>query len=133
MKTDNLERNDLSPGGFVWLQKYLRALDAGSLDDFSHLLAEDCVLQINNSESFDGKSEIRTRLRPIWESFRGVQHDLLSILGNDRHFALEGRHSYAEGGRTVVLRGATITERNVEGHVESIRVYFDSKSLEGKS
>lgn len=130
MKTHQLTRNDLSEEGFAWYQRYLAALDAKDLDAYGAFLADDCVLFMNNDGPVKGKPAILDMLGPYWQSFGDLEHDLLVILGDDRHFMLEALNHYRrrDGGR-VTLRAVALTERGDDGLVRQARLYTDASPL----
>lgn len=129
MKTDNLGRNDLSPGGFVWYRQYLEAMDAKDLELWSSFLADDCTLVINNEAPVTGKSAILMKLQPMWAALPDLEHDLLAILGSDQHFALEALNHYRTGERTATVRAVAVTERDLEGKARNVSLSFDPAPL----
>lgn len=131
MKTEQLGRNDLSPAGFIWYGNVLEAIDQRDVEAFSGYLAEDCVLQLNNSPPVRGKSAIVLMLQPLWERIDGLEHDLINIIGSDHHFALEAEHHYRIEGRDVVVRAAAFTDRDDNGKVRSMSLYYDTEQLRG--
>lgn len=130
MRTDNLVRNDLSPGGFVWYRQSLEAMDAQDLDTYGGFLAEDCTLRINNEEPVTGKSAILLKLEPMWAGMTEVEQDLLNIIGSDQLFALEAINHHRTGDRIVSVRTVTVTERDLDGKARSISLYYDPSPLQ---
>ncbi|HZG45983.1 MAG TPA: nuclear transport factor 2 family protein [Allosphingosinicella sp.] len=133
MKTHQLTRNDLSEEGFGWYRSYLTSLDAKDLEAYGAFLAEDCVIFMNNDGPIAGKQAILGMLGPYWQSFGALEHDLLTILGDDRHFMLEALNHYGRlDGSRVTLRAVAITERGEDGLVKSARIYSDASPLFAK-
>jgi len=131
VRTDKLVRNDLSPGAMVWYREYLAALDAKDIEAYAAFLSDDCTLTFNNADPVSGKIAVVGMLRDYWASFGEIEHDLLTILGNDQHFALEALNHYTQDGRTITLRAVAITERDNAGGVRAVRLYSDTSPLFG--
>ena len=130
METGNLTVNQLSPEGFAWYLSYLSSLDVKNLPIYSQFLADDCELYVNNMGPVKGKEAIVGMLGQYWPSFGSLRHDLLTILGDDRHFMLEALNHYTRlDGSPVTLRAVAITRRNDSGSVVSTRIYTDTAPL----
>lgn len=130
METKHLTVNQLSPEGFAWYLRYLAALDAKDLPVYAGFLADDCEFYLNNLGPIQGKSAIVALLGQYWPTFRTLRHDLLTILGSDRHFMLEALNHYTRlDGSPVTLRAVAITIRNEAGLVISARIYTDTTPL----
>lgn len=130
MKTNNLGINQLSPEAFQWYLTYLRAVDEREIDAYASFLAEDCVMQTNSNPPMQGKKAIIAGLAQYWQSFAGLEHDLLNIYGTDTSFVLEAWNHYTRhDGTGVSLRAAAFTDRNSEGRVQSVRLYADVSPL----
>lgn len=129
MRTDKLERNDLSADAFDWYKRYLGALDAKDLEAYSAFLADDCIMYMNNDGPIEGKEAMRAMLGPYWQSIGDLEHDLLVILGSDDHFMLEALNHYTSGGETTTLRAVAVTKRNAAGLASAVRIYTDVSPL----
>ncbi len=130
MKTDKLARNDLSPAAYDWYRGYLAAMDGKDLDAYGGYLADDCVMFINNDGPVTGKAAILGMLGPYWQSFATIEHDLLTILGDDGEFMLEALNDYRRlDGDAVTLRAVAVTARRDDGQVASVRLYTDTAPL----
>lgn len=126
MKTNQLRINQLSPQAFERYLHYLEAMDRKDLQSYSALLAEDCVLRINNEEPVHGKAAITGRLGPYWESFGRIEHDLLNIYGTDQTYVLEALNHYVRHDqKQVTVRAVAFTDLNGAGEVTSVRLYMD--------
>ena len=133
MKTAQLVRNDLTPGVFAWYLDYLAAMDAKDLDRYGSYLADDCVMFMNNDGPVAGKAAILGMLGRYWQSFASIEHDLLTILGDDREFMLEALNHYRRlDGGAVTLRAVAVTARRDDGKVSAVRIYTDTSPLFAK-
>ena len=61
MKTDRLRINQLSPTAYTWYLQYLEALDAKDISAYATFLADNCVMQTNNSPLVSDKAAIIER------------------------------------------------------------------------
>ena len=133
MRTQQLRRNDLTPAAYAWYLDYLTAMDGKDIDRYGSYLADDCVLFMNNDGPITGKAAILGMLGPYWQSFGSIEHDLLTILGDEREFMLEAlNHYHRLDGSAVTLRAVAITARRDDGQVTAVRIYTDTGPLFGK-
>ncbi|MGL5871829.1 MAG: nuclear transport factor 2 family protein [Xenococcaceae cyanobacterium] len=130
MKTDRLRINQLSPDTYKWYLSYLKAIDTGDVDAYSHFLAENCVMQSNNNPPVRGKEAIVQFLADYWKTFVSLEHDLLNIYGSDRYFVLEALNHYKRhDSKTVTIKAVAFTDRDETGLVTSVRFYTDTTEL----
>jgi hypothetical protein len=130
MKTGNLRINHLSPKTYDWYLAYLEAMDAKNIELYGTFLANDCIMQFNNSAPVESKGVIIQYLSDYWVTFDSIEHDLLNIYGTDSSFALEALNHYKRNdGKNVTLRAVAFTDRNEKGFATSVRLYTDTTSL----
>lgn len=130
MRTNKLRINQLSPEGYKWYLAYLEAVDNQNVEAYSSFLAEDCIMQSNNSPPVQGKAAIIPFLTDYWTTFASLEHDLLNIYGSDSCFILEALNHYQRNdGQAVTLRAVACTDRNKTGLVTSVRFYTDTTEL----
>ncbi|MDX2238238.1 MAG: nuclear transport factor 2 family protein [Hyphomonadaceae bacterium] len=126
MRTDNLARNDLPAEAFAWYLRYLQSIDDGDLGAYAEFLDDGCEMYMNNDGPIAGKAAILGMLGPYWKSFAAMEHDLLTLLGDERCHMLEALNHYVRhDGRRVSVRAVAVTQRNADGFVTSVRVYAD--------
>lgn len=130
MITQNLKTNQLSTPAYERYLAYLEALDARDIDAYAEFLADDVSIQFGNAEPVQGKDAVTGMLGGYWQSFAGLEHDLINIYGTDQSFVLEALNHYARhDGNTVTVRAVAFTDVNEDGLVESIRVYGDTSPV----
>ena len=130
MKTSTLRINQLSPAAYERYLDYLSAMDAKDLDRYGTFLADDVVLQMNNADPSVGKDAVLAGLAAYWPSFASIEHELLNIYGDDRHYVLEALNHYTtHDGRSVTLRAVAFTDIDADGQVQSVRLYTDTAPL----
>lgn len=129
MRTNKLRINQLSAKTYAWYLTYLEAIDSRNVEAYGSSLAEDCVMQSNNSHPVLGKAAIVQFLANYWQTFASLEHDLLNIYGSDSCFVLEALNHYQRhDGKAVTLRAVAFTDRN-EALVTSVRFYTDTTEL----
>jgi ketosteroid isomerase-like protein len=127
MKTDNLRINELPDAAYAWYLEYLRALDAKDIEAYGAFLGPDVELVMNNADPVSGRDAATAGLAEYWQSFGGLEHDLLVILGSERAFVLEALNRYTTlDGRQVTLRAVAFTDRDEAGLVTSVRLFSDT-------
>jgi hypothetical protein len=100
------------------------------LDAYGRFLADDCAMRFNNEPPTAGKAAVLRRLRDYWQSFRSIEHDLLSIYGEPRAFMLEALNHYVRlNNRPMTCRAVALTDRNAESLVTAMRFYTDVSAL----
>lgn len=130
MRTTNLRTNQLSPAAYEWYLSYLDALDRKDIEAYGGFLADDVELLMNNQEPVQGLERVKQGLAMYWQTFGGLEHDLLNIYGTDSNFCLEALNHYRTlGGDAVTLRAVAFTDRDEEGRVTAVRLYSDTSPL----
>lgn len=133
MITKNLRINQLSPAGYDWYLAYLSAMDRRDVAAYAGFLADSCELRFNGAPPTVGRGAIREMLSGYWQSFAGIEHDLLNIYGTDAHFMLEAANHYERhDGKRVTLAAVALTDRDDRGLVTSVRLYTDTTPLFAK-
>lgn len=85
---------------------------------------------MNNAEPVAGREAVRAGLASYWQSFGGLEQDLLNIYGSDEHFVLEALNHYSTlDGRQVTLRAVAFTDRDGEGLATSVRLFTGTGPL----
>lgn len=126
----NLRINQLSAEAFAWYLHFLDALDARDITSYATFLSDDTTAQFDNMDVVRGKDAVIARLEPAWQQFTGLEHDLQTILGNDRSFGVESRNRYTRlDTKQVYINGAAFYDRNEQGLVSSVRMYTDMTPL----
>lgn len=126
MIVSSLRRNALSPAAYAWYLDYLAALDARDVEAYAKRLADDVSVSFNNQPAIVGKPAAVAMLGGYWQSFAGLEHELLNIFGDDSSFVLEALNHYVRlDGRRVTTHAVAVTERNAAGLVTSARIYAD--------
>lgn len=127
MITENLKTNQLSHATYERYLAYLEALDARDIDAYAEFLADDVSIQFGNADPVQGKGAVTGMLSGYWQSFAGLEHDLINIYGTDQSFVLEALNHYARhDGKSITVRAVAFTDLNEDGLVEAIRVYGDT-------
>ena len=127
MITENLKTNQLSTPAYERYLAYLEALDARDMAAYAEFLADDVSIQFGNTAPVQGKDAVTGMLGGYWQSFAGLEHDLINIYGTDQSFVLEALNHYARhDGKSVTVRAVAFTDVNEDGLVEAIRVYGDT-------
>lgn len=127
MIANQMRTNQLGLAATAWYLGLLEAVEAKDIGRFAGYLADDIDMRINGAPSIAGKEAVVEQLSAEWQRFRGVNHELLNILGDDAGFVSESLHHYdRHDGTRVTTRAAVFTERSADGHVASIRIYSDA-------
>ena len=136
MDLGRLRVNQLSAAGWQWYQRYLSALDAYDLDEYSTFLSPEVSVQFNNDAPLQGIDVAGKGLGGFWASVTAMGyrllHEPLNIYGDDRRFVLEALNHYDTGdGRRITVRATAWTDRDDDGKVVSVRLYQDLSPLYG--
>ncbi len=130
MITENLRTNQLSQSAYNDYLRYLAALDARDIEAYSQYLADDVSVQFGNANPVEGKDVVVGMLGGYWQSFAGLEHDLLNIYGTDRSYVLEALNHYLRhDGKSVTVRAVAFTDKNADGKVTSVRIYGDTSPV----
>lgn len=132
-RSDKLRINQLSEKAFQWYLGYLDTIDNRDIKSYASYLSDDCILQINNNPSVNGKDQITKHLTSLWTSFNENSHDLLNIYGIDSSFSSEiVNHFTLHDGKEITVNAVGYLDRNEEGLLTSVRLYADFSPLFSK-
>lgn len=130
MRTEQHQTIEISQQALSWLLSKYDAVDRTDGNLYRTFLANDCRLLFGNNPPVTGRDEIITGIEHFWSAIKGLEHNLLAVLGNDFHFTMETVIDYTRlDGNVVTIPCITSIERNPAGLAKSIKIFIDTAPI----